>query len=165
MSEYNEQVLKLMDILKTKKFLFPKTMPQRMKLGLYFEWFENHLGYEFNQMPAMVHFKPEILDQFTGKVVWTGFSLTDPKSGAYGLHTLVQISKEYHIVFLYAQEENQISVIGTLYISDIHNYIKFMEENERYVIRQRARGFNTTNVGFTPPFTDGQKEPMFTDKE
>lgn len=58
MSEYNEQVMKLVKVVRDKKFLFPKTMPNRLKFGPYFEWFESHNKTEFNQMPAMVHLNP-----------------------------------------------------------------------------------------------------------
>lgn len=117
-----------------------------MKFSLYFDWFEKHLGNEFNQMPAMVHFSPEILDQYPKKVVWTGFAPTDSRSGQYGLHTLVQVSKDYHIIFLYAQEENQVSVIATLYIQDVQDYLKFMDENEKHIIRSRSAGY--AGLGF-----------------
>ena len=148
MSEYNEQVMKLLGVLRSKSFLFPKHMPRRVKFGLYFDWFEKHLGSEFNQMPAMVHFRPDILDQYEKKVVWTGFAIANAQTGQYGLHTLVQLSKESHIIFLYAQEENQVSVIATLYTQDSHQYLKFMDENEKYIIRGRSPGYSSIGMGF-----------------
>lgn len=156
MSEYNEQVMKLLNVIRTKPFLFPKGMASRMKFSLYFDWFEKHLGNEFNQMPAMVHFNPDILDQYPKKVVWTGFAPADARTGNYGLHTLVQVNKDFHIIFLYAQEENQVSVIATLYIQDVQDYLKFMDENERYIIRSRSSGFS--GLGFDITAKDNEQK-------
>lgn len=143
MSEYNEQVMKLMKVMQDKPFLFPKNMPQRLKFSLYFDWFETHNKTEFNQMPTMVHFDPNILDQFNKKIVWTGFSPTDPRNNsAYALHSLVQIGKDYHIIFLFANEDNEVSVIATLYLLNVQNYLDFITENSQYILKKKpAPGF------------------------
>ena len=98
MSEYNEQVLKLLKVLKDKPFLFPKGMATRIKFSLYMDWFEKNNGVEFNQMPAMVHFNPDILNQFEKKVVWTGFAPTGGRDSTYALHSLIQLNKKFHII-------------------------------------------------------------------
>jgi hypothetical protein len=148
MSEYNEQVMKLVKVVRDKTFLFPKTMPNRLKFGPYFEWFESHNKTEFNQMPAMVHLNPDVMDQYSKKVVWTGFAPMGTP-GSYGMHTLIQVRPDYHIIFLYAQEDSQVSVIATLYLLDPQEYLKFMEENEKYIIRgKQSLGFGGVGLGF-----------------
>lgn len=153
MSDYNEQVMKLITVIKDKPFLFPKTMPQRLKFSLYFEWFEKHNKHEFAQMPAMVHFHPDILDQYSKNIVWTGFSSTDGHGGNHCLHTLVQVNPDQHIIFLYAQENNQPSVIGTLYLKNVNDYLKFMQDNDFYIVRKQIGGF--------VPFRVTSPEPEF----
>jgi len=138
MSEYNEQVMKLVKVMQDKPFLFPDDMPQKVKFSLYFDWFETHNKVEFNQMPAMVHFNPDILDQFKKKIVWTGFSATDRNSTTYALHSLVQIRKDFHIIFLFAHEENEVSVIATLYLLDIQDYLSFINDNDKYIIKKKS---------------------------
>ena len=138
MSEYNEQVMKLIKVMKDKPFLFPDDMPQYVKFSLYLEWFEIHNKSEFNQMPAMVHFNPDIIDQFKKKIVWTGFSPTDRNNNAYALHSLVQIKKDFHIIFLFAHEENEVSVIATLYLLNIQDYLNFINENDKYIIKKKS---------------------------
>jgi len=141
MSEYNEQILKIIEVLRNKTYLFPKNMPTRLKFNLYFEYFEKLHKTEFAQMPAMAHFSPDIMDQYAKNIVWTGFAPTDGRGGGHALHTLIQVDQTQHIIFLYAQEDNQVSVIGTLYVKDAQDYLKFMINNDQHIIRKQARGF------------------------
>lgn len=151
MSEYNEQVMKLVKVMQDKSFLFPMEMPQRLKFSLYFNWFESQYKTEFNQMPSMVHFNPNILDQFKKKIVWTGFSPTDARdNSAYALHSLIQIRKDFHIIFLFAHEDNEVSVIATLYLLDVKDYFDFLKENEQYIIKKKsAAGFALDSIGIS----------------
>lgn len=151
MSEYNEQVMKLMGIMQNKQFLFPKGMPSRLRFSLYFDWFETHNKEEFNQMPSMVHFNPDILDQFSKKIVWTGFAPTDGiNSNSYALHSLVQIKKDFHIIFLFAHENNDVSVLATLYLLNIKDYLNFIKENDQYIIKKKSpAGFAIGGFGVT----------------
>jgi len=151
MSEYNEQVMKLIKVMQDNPFLFPKDMPSRLKFSLYFDWFETHNKMEFNQMPAMVHFNTDILDQYKKKIVWTGFSPTDTRNNtAYGLHTLIQVKKDFHIIFLFAHEENEVSVIATLYLLDVQDYLDFLKENDKYIIKKKSpAGFAIGATGST----------------
>ena len=140
MSKYNEDVMKLMKVIKEKNWIFPRKLPHKLKFGLYFDWFETNIGEEFNQMPAMVHYNPDILDQYKKRIVWSGFAPTDPRSSTYALHTLVQVRKNFHIIFLFAYEEQEVSVISTLYVTDIEDYLEFVEQNEKYIIEAKEVG-------------------------
>ena len=139
-------MMKLLEIIKTKSFLFPKTMPRDFNFLRYLEWFENKNKMGFSQMPTMVHFETDVLDQFKNKIVWTGFAPTGGRTGEHALHTLVQINKEYHIIFLFASEENKVSMISTLYLLDVDNYIKFLTDNEKYIMK------TDINLGFKAGF-------------
>lgn len=150
MSEYNENVVKLLGVLKTKPFLFPKTMPHHIHLPRYFEWFEDYNKTEFSQMPAMVHFQPDILDLYKKKIVWTGFAPTDLR-GSHAIHTLIQVSKDFHIIFIFAQEDKEVSVIATCYVNNTQDYIKFLTDNEKYIMQENkgmgfAAGFSSITV-------------------
>ena len=151
MSDYNEQVIKLLNIMKAKPFLFPKGMATKMKFPLYFDWFEKHNKQEFNQMPGMVHFNPDIIDQYSKRIVWTGFAPTGGQGSAYALHTLVQVNKGFHIIFMFAQEDSEASVISTLYLLDINDYINFINDNDKFIMKTKVPvGFSGLgSIGFS----------------
>ena len=62
--------------------------------------------------------------------------------GGHALHTIVQINKGFHIVFLYGSEEKKVSVVPTIYAVNAQDFLKFMEENEKYLIKE------STGMGF-----------------
>jgi hypothetical protein len=146
MSEYNENVTKLLAVLRKKPFLFPKNM-RKTQPSLYFEYFEDINKKPFFQMPAMAHFNVDILDQYEKHVVWTGFIPADSR-GSFALHTLVQVNKENHIIFLYTNDDNKPTVIATLYITDAQDFLAFISENEKHIAKDKEEVGFAIKPGF-----------------
>ena len=136
MSEYNKNAVKLLGLIQSKPFIFPKDMIIAPDFPSYFNWFEKNTGKKFHQLATMVHFHTDILDVYKNNIVWTGY--VQHTGGGMTLQTLVQCAKDMHILFLYSQEEQEVSLLGTLYVHDTKDFIEFVTANRKYWLDQHV---------------------------
>lgn len=131
MSEYTDNCKRILDFIKTRDWLFNKNAPN-FDIHQYIRYFEYGSKKDFFLYPTLFQYKVEILDDFKDKIFNTAFM--PMPNGNLSMHTIIQISKNYHIFFLWScSADNRETVLyGTLFITNPEDFSKFIIDNEKY---------------------------------
>jgi hypothetical protein len=129
MSEYTDNCKRIIEIIRTRPWLFRKNAPN-FNLPDYIRHFEHHTKSDFFLFPTMLPFKVEILDKYKDKVFNTAFMGTD--IGSISMNTIIQLSPTDHMFFLWGHSaDGQDTVLyGTLYTDNPQKYRDFLIDNE-----------------------------------
>lgn len=139
-NEYVDNCKKMLKVFEDRPWLFKKN--DLIPVAEYLLYFERKNKKGFFVFPTMLPFNIPILDEFQKKVFNTLFLPT--MGGQLNMNTIVQVSADYHIFFLYGYSpEGDVVVYATLYTTDPLDYRDFMKKYEEYLHEDKK------NLGFS----------------
>lgn len=145
MSEQTDKYNTTLEIMLTRPWLFKKN--PNITLVEYIQHFENINDMDFFMFPAMFPFQPGILDQYKDKVYNTMFLPVSMNNVA--LHTIVQISKQHHIFFLWntSNDGTDVVIYATICTTSPTDYNKFLSEQRKFVYDdEKSIGFDASSI-------------------
>jgi hypothetical protein len=142
-NEYVENCKKMLKVFEERPWLFRKN--DLVQVSEYLAWFEKKTKKSFFVFPTMLPFDVAVLDQFEEQIFNTFF--LPGGNGNLSMHTVVQVSPTFHILWLYGYSpDGAVVVYATLYTSDPLDYRDFMVQQQAYFHEdQKPLGFGVAS--------------------